>query len=155
MVQPLTSSLKASNVGSIKAIFSSWIKYNFGIPADEKNGFPDFEKGKSYNPKLNLAAFICFWLSKYVFLGQPVDGVNISFFLLVIKIANGQRFPLAHLFVGSLFKRLDLYKKSMEASLGCNSVLCFVDIISLRVFLWDHYKGYAPKVVNRKVDFRA
>ncbi|GAV71734.1 hypothetical protein CFOL_v3_15224 [Cephalotus follicularis] len=56
--------------------------------------------------------------------------------------------------MGSLYKRLDLYKKSMVASLGHNSVLCFVDTATLQLFLWDHYKGYAPKVVNNKVAFR-
>ncbi|GAV57204.1 PMD domain-containing protein, partial [Cephalotus follicularis] len=99
-------------------------------------------------------AFISFLLSRYVFSGLPVDGVNKGFFLLAIKIAKVERLPVAPLFVGSLYKRLDLYKKSMEASLRCNVVLCFVDTTTLQLFLWDHYRDYAPKVVNSEVAFR-
>ncbi|GAV77020.1 PMD domain-containing protein, partial [Cephalotus follicularis] len=107
------------------------------------------------NPELNLAAFIPFLLSRYVFPGLPVDGVNRGLFLLAIRISTGDRFLLAPLFVGSLYKRLDLYKKSKEASIRRNSILCFVDNAALQLFLWDHYKGYAPKVVNSKAAFRA
>ncbi|GAV80746.1 hypothetical protein CFOL_v3_24206 [Cephalotus follicularis] len=84
-----------------------------------------------------------------------MDGVNKGLFLLAIRISKGGRFPLAPLFVGCLYKRLDLYKGSMEALIGHSSVLCFVDIVALQLFLWDHYTGYAPEVVNGKVAFRA
>ncbi|GAV70635.1 PMD domain-containing protein [Cephalotus follicularis] len=127
----LIKSLKASNVGSARATFSSWIKYHFGSAVDEKKCLLDFEKGKGFKPKLNLAAFIAFWLSRYVFPCLLVDGVNRSLFMLAIKISKGDRFYLAPLFVGSLYKRLDLYKRSMEAFLGHNYVLCFVDTAAL------------------------
>ncbi|GAV74984.1 PMD domain-containing protein [Cephalotus follicularis] len=126
MITALTSSLKASNVGSVRATFNSWIKYHFGIPTNEKNGSPNFKKDKGYNPKLNLVAFVSFWISRYVFPGNPVDVMNVA-----IKISKGERFPLAPLFMGSLYKCLDLYKKSMKASLGRSSLLCFVDTATL------------------------
>ncbi|GAV59211.1 hypothetical protein CFOL_v3_02742 [Cephalotus follicularis] len=118
-------------MGSARATFSGWIKYHFGSPTDEKNDSPDFDKGKGYNPKLNLATFISFWISRYVFPRLPIDGVNRGFFLLAIGISKGD----ALLFVGYLYKRLDLYKKSMEASLGRNSVLRFVDTATLQLVL--------------------
>ncbi|GAV61579.1 PMD domain-containing protein, partial [Cephalotus follicularis] len=96
----LIESLKASNVGSARATFSSWIKYHFDSDVDEKK-----------------AVFIAFWLSRYVFLRLLVDGVNKGLIMLAIKISKGDMFPLAPLFVRSWYKRLDLYKKSMEASL--------------------------------------
>ncbi|GAV67817.1 PMD domain-containing protein [Cephalotus follicularis] len=137
------------------ATFSSWIKYHFGSAIDEKKGLLDFEEDKDFDPKLNLAAFVTFWLSMYLFSGLPVDDVNRSLFMLSIKISKGEIFSLAPSFVDSLYKRLDLYKRSMEASLGRNCMLYFVDTAALQLFLWDHYRGYAPKVGNRKVAIRA
>ncbi|GAV71131.1 hypothetical protein CFOL_v3_14625 [Cephalotus follicularis] len=72
-----------------------------------------------------------------------------SLFLLAITIVKGGRFPLAPLFMGSLYKHLDLYKGSMEASLGHNLVLCFGDTVALQLFL------YAPEVVIGKAMFKA
>ncbi|GAV70143.1 PMD domain-containing protein [Cephalotus follicularis] len=91
----------------------------------------------------------------YVFPRLLEDSVNRALYMLAIKISKGDRFPLTLLFMGSLYKSLDLYKRSMEATLGCNFVLCFVDTAALQLLLWDHYRSYAPKVVSNKVAFRA
>ncbi|GMP45802.1 hypothetical protein CsSME_00014189 [Camellia sinensis var. sinensis] len=61
----------------------------------------------------HLAAFITYWLSRYVLMGRPQDGVFHELFPLAAILASGRPIPLAPLFLGGLYKRLDMYQEGV------------------------------------------
>lgn len=81
------------------------------------------EKGMSCNAKLShwvgtfskasdvvcLAAFVVFWLYKFVFGFHPHYVVKPLYFHLAIKISTGVSLPLAPIFLGHLFVQLDIF----------------------------------------------
>lgn len=88
-----------------------------------------------------MAAFLAYWLSKYVFLGFPVDFVNQRLFPLAVALSSGRRFPLAPIYLGNLYYRLDLIGESFTRSMGHK---CFVDIVFLQQFLCERFPNWAP-----------
>ena len=54
------------------------------------------------------AAFIAFWLSKFVFGSHPHYAIKPLYFHLAIKISAGVSLPLAPMFLGHLYVQLDI-----------------------------------------------
>ncbi|KAJ1410976.1 Aminotransferase-like, plant mobile domain [Sesbania bispinosa] len=88
---------------SLKYTFATWVRYFYG----------DYDAGKNFHPgpmipqPLKRVAFIAFWPSKYIFLGPPWESVSSSVFILACLLAEGTCLPLASLYLGSLYGRLD------------------------------------------------
>ncbi|KAJ1376580.1 hypothetical protein SESBI_49780 [Sesbania bispinosa] len=80
---------------SLKYTFATWIRYFFG-DIDKGTFYP----GPSLSQPLRRAAFLTFWLSKYVFPGPPWESVSPSVFTMACLLAEGVRLPLASLFLG-------------------------------------------------------
>ncbi|KAL6979923.1 hypothetical protein U1Q18_021578 [Sarracenia purpurea var. burkii] len=80
------------------------------------------------NSQHHLASFMVMWLSRFVFVGCPSDGVNPRVFLLATVLVSGLVVPLAPLFPGSLYWQLDSIKASLERSLGRYDVPTFLCI---------------------------
>ena len=54
------------------------------------------------------AAFVVFWLCKFVFGSHPHYAIKPLYFRLAIKIAAGVSLPLAPMFLGHLYVQLDI-----------------------------------------------
>ncbi|KAJ1396550.1 Aminotransferase-like, plant mobile domain [Sesbania bispinosa] len=79
---------------------------------DKKNFIP----GPSLPQPLKRAAFLAFWLSKYIFPGPPWESVSSSVFIMACLLAEGVRLPLASLYLGSLYGRLDQIQEQLFSS---------------------------------------
>ena len=66
----------------------------------------------SYSSKFSVsthrAAFVVFWLCKFVFGSHTYYAVKPLYFHLAIKIAAGVSLPLAPMFLGHLYVQLDI-----------------------------------------------
>ncbi|KAJ1404547.1 Aminotransferase-like, plant mobile domain, partial [Sesbania bispinosa] len=89
--------------GSLKYTYATWILYFFGDYDAHKVFFP----GPSLSQPLKRAAFIAFWLSRYVFPGPPWESVSSSVFIFSSLLAEGVRLPLASFYLGGLYGRFD------------------------------------------------
>ena len=63
------------------------------------------------------AAFVAFWLFKFVFGSHPHYAIKPLYFRLAIKIAAGVSLSLAHMFLGHLYVQLDILR-SDESQTG-------------------------------------
>ncbi|KAJ1399528.1 hypothetical protein SESBI_30291 [Sesbania bispinosa] len=103
---------------SFKYTFATWGRYFFG----------DYDAGRNFHPEpmisqpLKRAAFIAFWLSKYVFLGPPWESVS----------------------SGGLYGRLDQIQDQMFSSFGRFPINSFMDLVFLQYFLYERFPEYAP-----------
>ncbi|XP_017974546.1 PREDICTED: uncharacterized protein LOC18601977 [Theobroma cacao] len=128
--------LKSLSKTSKVARFSNWIgifykKFNAkGIEI----GSPEY-----LDHKYELVALTIFWLARHALPRCPDDGISSAIVPLAIKIVKGIRFPLTPLYLGSLYKRLDLYQLKTVESAGRYKVLTYVDVSSIQMFLWERY----------------
>ncbi|GAV60603.1 PMD domain-containing protein, partial [Cephalotus follicularis] len=97
---------------------------------------------------LELSAFLAMWLSRYIFPGNPRNGVSWQVFPLALKLAKGMSFHLAHAFLGTVYELLDLYKEAMEHSKGKYVYLSFIDIAFLQIFMWERFLSLAKPVAR-------
>ena len=58
----------------------------------------------------HCAAFVIFWLCKFVFRSHPHYAVKPLYFRLVIKISARGRLPLAPMFLRHLYVQLDILR---------------------------------------------
>ncbi|KAJ1400917.1 Aminotransferase-like, plant mobile domain [Sesbania bispinosa] len=126
---------------SFKYTFATWVRYFFG----------DYDAGRNFHPgpmisqPLKRAAFIAFWLSKYVFLGPPWESVSSGVFLLACLLAEGTCLPLASFFLGGLYGRLiDQIQDQMFSSFGRFPINSFMDLVFLQYFMYECFPEYAP-----------
>ncbi|KAJ1410173.1 Aminotransferase-like, plant mobile domain [Sesbania bispinosa] len=103
---------------SFKYTFATWVRYFFGDYDAGRN----FHSGPVISQPLKRAAFIAFWLSKYVFLGPPWESVS----------------------SGGLYGRLDQIQDQMFSSFGCFPINSFMDLVFLQYFLYERFPEYAP-----------
>ncbi|GAV88613.1 PMD domain-containing protein, partial [Cephalotus follicularis] len=66
---------------------------------------------KGFKIELELTAFLAMWLSRYIFKGNPQDGVCYWLFPIALKLASESSFSLALIFLGTLYERLDQYQE--------------------------------------------
>ncbi|KAJ1441596.1 Aminotransferase-like, plant mobile domain [Sesbania bispinosa] len=94
---------------SLKYTYATWIRYFFGdFDLDKKNFLP----GPSLPQPLKRAAFLAFWLSKYVFSGPPWESVSSSVFIMACLLAEGVRLPLASFYL--VFLQSFLFERFLE-----------------------------------------
>ncbi|EOX98240.1 Uncharacterized protein TCM_007045 [Theobroma cacao] len=109
----LKSLIKTSKV----AQFSNWIGIFY-----KKFNAKGIEIGslEYLDHKHELMALIIFWLARHILPGCLDDGISPAIVPLAIKIVKGMHFPLAPLYLGSLYKKLDLYQLKTVESAGNN-----------------------------------
>ena len=72
------------------------------------------------------AAFVTFWLCKFVFGSHPHYAIKPLYFHLAIKIAAGVSLPLAPMFLGHLYVQLDILRSDESQAGSCHIVTTFV-----------------------------
>lgn len=70
---------------------------------------------------------------------------------MAISLGQGKKLPLAPLFLGQLYKHLDLLAEDEVQGLSRFCVETYLSTSFLQVFLWQHFKGYAPIPANLNV----
>ena len=91
------------------------------------------------------AAFVVFWLCKFVFGSHPHYAIKPLHFRLAIKIAAGVSLLLALMFLGHLYVQLDILR-SDESQVGCyHIVTTSVHSINLQQLLFEHYSQHLAK----------
>ena len=103
-----------------------------------------FVVGEGNSSSHELEAFIAFLLSHHLFEGYPHEKILSRHFSLVIKLARGQSFPLAPYFLGTLYSHLNHFTLDLQRSWGRFQVETFVPVAFLQIWLWEHFRNYAP-----------
>ena len=60
------------------------------------------------------AAFVTFWLCKFIFGSHPYDVVKPLYFWLAIKISAGVSWPLAPMLLGNFYVQLDILRSDRD-----------------------------------------
>ena len=114
-----------------KATHAAWVRYFFGIleppPEGQPEGERHFTKGPAYRSDLEVPALIAFWLDRFVFPGPSSESISPGIFVLAALLSEGVRLPLAPLFLGGLYARLDQIQAQLEISFGRYGVNSFID----------------------------
>ncbi|KAG5557254.1 hypothetical protein RHGRI_007499 [Rhododendron griersonianum] len=106
--------------GGVKNTFTEWARYWYKDLGASRAGeeAPVVIDGPGLKEPVHLAAFLAYWLTWYVFPRPPKDGVDTALFALAAILASGESVPLAPLFLGTLFKRLDMLHDAARHSCG-------------------------------------
>ncbi|CAL5395888.1 unnamed protein product [Camellia sinensis] len=109
-------------------------------------------EGDKWGSVEHLAAFITYWLSQYILMGRSQDGICHELFPLGAILASGRPIPLAPLFLGGLYRRLDMYQEGVDRSKGRYDVTSFLPTTFLQLFLYERFPSLAsmPKVFSIK-----
>lgn len=59
------------------------------------------------NSPYQIDAFLAYWLSYFVFLNFPENGLHSFVFSMAVLLARGKRLLLALFFLGAFYARLD------------------------------------------------
>ena len=103
----------------------------------------DFVVGEG-NSSNELEAFIPFLLSCHPFEGYPHENILSKHFPLAFKLAKGHSFPLAPYFLETLYSHLDHLILDLQCSWGRFQVETFAPVAFLKIWLWEHFRNYAP-----------
>uniref|UniRef100_A0A2N9EE56 Aminotransferase-like plant mobile domain-containing protein n=1 Tax=Fagus sylvatica TaxID=28930 RepID=A0A2N9EE56_FAGSY len=120
---------KGASFGRHLAKYSTWVT-TFRRRSNE------FEK------YIRHAAFVAFWLTKFVFCEHPYYAIQPLVFRLAIKISFGNYFPLAPMFLGHLYTHLDLLHANELAGASYRVVASVINMSLLQACLWEHLKEY-------------
>ncbi|KAE9455761.1 hypothetical protein C3L33_12337, partial [Rhododendron williamsianum] len=105
-----------------KTSLGSWLRYFFKDLQPARTVAPgaerDFVEGPEYGQHFYKAGFFSYFLSYFVLPDYPGDGLSQAVFPLAVFLARGQPVALAPLFLGSLFRQLDLVQADYARSLG-------------------------------------
>ncbi|KAE9467466.1 hypothetical protein C3L33_00633, partial [Rhododendron williamsianum] len=104
----------------------------------------DFVTGPHYGQWLYMAGFFAYFLSYYVLPDYPIDGLSQAVFPLAVLLARGQPVALAPLFLGSLYRQLDLVQADYARSLGRCDHLSMVHTNFLLAYFFKHFRAIAP-----------
>ncbi|KAE9465168.1 hypothetical protein C3L33_02948, partial [Rhododendron williamsianum] len=139
---------KSAAANAKKTSFASWICYFFKDLQPAKTIVPgaerDFVAGPQYKQRLYMAGFFAFFLSYYVLPDYPVDSPSPAVFPLAVLLARGQPVALAPLFLGSLYRQLDLVHADLARSLGRCDHLSMVHTNFLLAYFFEHFPVVAP-----------
>ncbi|OMP07519.1 hypothetical protein COLO4_07268 [Corchorus olitorius] len=88
--------------------------------------------------------FVGFLLLWYVLPWAPEDGISPTLIPLAIKLSKGTRFPLGSMYLGSLYRRLDLIHEKTRLSMGRFKLWSTVDVTFIQMCLWGRFPRCAP-----------
>ena len=91
------------------------------------------------------AAFVAFWLCKFVFGSHPHYAIKPLYFRLAIKISARVSLPLAPMFLGHLYVQLDIFRSDKSQAGSCHIVTSFVHSTILQQLLFERCAQYLAK----------
>ena len=91
------------------------------------------------------AAFVTFWLCKFVFGSHPHYAIKPLYFHLAIKISAGVSLPLAPMFLGHLYVQLDILWSDESQAGSCHIVTSSVHCTIRQQLLFEHCAQYLTK----------
>ena len=91
---------------------------------------------------IRRAAFVAYWLCKFIFSDAPYYSMKPLYFRLVVKISFGHRFPLAAMFLGYLYLQLDSICLDEICGGSCHFITTCFNTSMLQTFLWEHSLSY-------------
>ncbi|KAJ1408171.1 Aminotransferase-like, plant mobile domain [Sesbania bispinosa] len=134
------SEATSSTRSRVKYTYATWVHFFLGdFPSSDL-----FEAGPDHPQSLERAAFVSFWLSRYVFLSPPWESVSLAVFTVASLLAEGVRLPLGSFYLGGLYGRLDQLQEQMYFSYGRFSINSCVDVVFLQIFLYERFLCYGP-----------
>ncbi|KAG5523152.1 hypothetical protein RHGRI_035090 [Rhododendron griersonianum] len=133
--------------GGVKNTFTEWARFWYKDLGASRAGeeAPVVIDGPGLKEPAHLAAFLAYWLTWYIFPGPPKDGVDTALFELAAILASGESVPLAPLFLGTLFKRLDMLHDAARRSCGRYDLPIYVATNFLHMFLFERFPKVAPE----------
>ena len=102
-----------------KTNFACWTRFFFKSS--------DSVLGDGFGKELELAGFITFWLSQYMFSTITEDCLNEFCFSMPVKLARGKQIALALIFLGTLCWHLDRLVTDIVRTGGCYLVLSSIN----------------------------
>ena len=84
------------------------------------------------------AAFVAFWLCKFVFRSHPHYAIKPLYFPLAIKISVRVSLPLAPMFLGHLYVQLDILRSDESQAGSCHIVISSIHSTILQQLLFEH-----------------
>ena len=88
------------------------------------------------------AAFVAFWLCKFVFGSHPHYAIKPLYFPLAIKISTGMSLPLAPIFLGHLYVQLDILRSDESQAGSCHIVTSSIHSTILQQLLFERCGQY-------------
>lgn len=108
--------------GRQKNSWLSWVRYFFRDYKTNQWNSSVYDKSvlafREETCPFPLAAYLVMWLSRFIFPGSPIDGPSARMFSLAALLSRGSEIPLAPLFLGTLYRRLDETTLAMKESVG-------------------------------------
>ena len=98
-----------------------------------------------FSKSAHRAAFVVFWLCKFVFRSHPHYVVKPLYFCLAIKISAGVSLPLAPMFLGHLYVQLDILRSDESQESSCHIVTSFVHSTILQHLLYKRCAKHLSK----------
>ncbi|KAE9445285.1 hypothetical protein C3L33_22818, partial [Rhododendron williamsianum] len=139
---------KAAAANAKKTSLGSWIRYFYKDFQPARTVAPgvarDFVAGPQYRQRLYMAGFFSYFLCYYVLPDYPIDGLSQAVFPLAVLLACGQPVALAPLFLGSLYRQLDLVQADYARSLGRCDHLLMAHTNFLLAYFFEHFRSIAP-----------
>lgn len=118
--------------------FCNWIRHFWG---STEGGI--FKNGEGFRSGCQLEAMLAYWLSRFIFTDFPYEHVQQRTLPLAVMLATGARLPLAPLFLGHLYRMLDLISNDEKDGAGRYGVDSLVSSVFLQVFIWERFKDSA------------
>jgi len=91
------------------------------------------------------AAFVVFWLRKFVFRSHPHYTVKPLYFHLAIKISAEVSLPLPPMFLGHLYVQLDILRSDESQAGSCHIVTSSVHNTILQHLLYERCAKHLSK----------
>nr|XP_023905015.1 uncharacterized protein LOC112016755 [Quercus suber] len=91
------------------------------------------------------AAFVAFWLCKFIFGSHPHYAIKPLYFRLAIKISAEVSLPLAPMFLGHLYVQLDILRSDESQAGSCHIVASSIHSTILQQLLFERCAQYLAK----------
>ena len=91
------------------------------------------------------AAFVAFWLCKFVFGSHPHYAIKSLYFSLAIKISARVSLPLAPMFLGHLYVQLDILWTDESQAGSCHIITSSIHSTILQQLLFERCTQYLAK----------
>ena len=98
-----------------------------------------------FSMSARCAAFVAFWLCKFVFESHPYYAIKPLYFRLTIKIAAGVSLPLASMFLEHLYVQLNILRSDESQAGSCHIATTSVYSTILQQLLFERCAQYLAK----------